>query len=273
MSIASYRRKSSIQIRGVFGTSTSVYSDDHWVSSVTLENLKDRAVTIFGIYLQLGHHHYLDIQEFGEKPLILKPYESWHKEYGPVDFYAVNTRKISLEPLFTDHHVKKRLVLSVGEGKYVITEVPRPWEPVHDYFRNYMTVPVYPQATYYKGEALGSKALFVIDFIDGDGNSHPVPIYPDDGNKKFAQFSLTPDAIKSAAALKKYLQARKRSGKLKFHTFDVIDVADLRRDDDIYAKTDPIEAKAHSLFIYRVVAPAIMYYRKKLAQRKSKKGS
>jgi len=68
-----YRRKSSTLIRGMFSVSSGVYSDDHWISSVTLENLKDRSVTIFGVYLQFGYNLYLDIDEFDQEPLILRP--------------------------------------------------------------------------------------------------------------------------------------------------------------------------------------------------------
>jgi len=123
-----------------------------------------------------------------------------------------------------------------------------------------------------QGQGTGSKAVYVIDFTDGDGNSNAVPIYPDDGDKKFAQFHLTNESIKSATALKRYLEEQKRKGNLKFHTFKVIDVKGLRREDPIYGPGEPVKAKPHGFFIYRVLGPVFMYYRKKFGRKPQKGG-
>jgi hypothetical protein len=42
---------------------SSVYCDDPYLSSLVIENLKDRAITIFEIYLKVGNHCYIQIED------------------------------------------------------------------------------------------------------------------------------------------------------------------------------------------------------------------
>ena len=52
---------------------SSVSCSDNYISSLTLENLKDRAVVILKIYLRLGHGYFVEIEDFENSPLILRP--------------------------------------------------------------------------------------------------------------------------------------------------------------------------------------------------------
>ena len=83
-----YWLKWGIRLRGTFSISSSMACDDDYVSSVVLENVKDRAVTIFAIYLQIGPNIYIVIEEFGDKPLILKGFETFQNNYEPIEFYS-----------------------------------------------------------------------------------------------------------------------------------------------------------------------------------------
>ena len=56
--------KSGIQIRGSYGLVTSSVScKDGYTKSITLENLKDKAVIIYEIYLRLASNCYLGTPE------------------------------------------------------------------------------------------------------------------------------------------------------------------------------------------------------------------
>jgi hypothetical protein len=86
-----YRRKSSLKLRTSYSWTSSVYADDPYLSSIVVENLKDRATTIFGIYLRVGHSYFVEIEDFEDNPLVLRAFQTWHKEYGPIEFYGAST--------------------------------------------------------------------------------------------------------------------------------------------------------------------------------------
>lgn len=83
--VRTYLLKSGSSVRGSYGTCSSVSCEDKYVSSVTLENLKDRSTVIFSIYLKIGHNYFLEIENFESSPLILKPFEVYRKEYDAID--------------------------------------------------------------------------------------------------------------------------------------------------------------------------------------------
>ena len=66
-SFRSFRLKSGIEVRGFFSRTSSIAAEDQYISEVTLENMKERAVVIFGIYLEVGHGCYIEIDNFEEK--------------------------------------------------------------------------------------------------------------------------------------------------------------------------------------------------------------
>ena len=49
VAVKNYRRKAGIFVRGSFAISSSRDCDDRYVSDVLIENLKDRAITVFSI--------------------------------------------------------------------------------------------------------------------------------------------------------------------------------------------------------------------------------
>ena len=80
--VRNYRRKSGTHIRGQFCISSSAYAEDKYVSSVTLENFKDRPVIIFKVFLRVGANYYIKLDDFEHDPKILKPYESYTNHFG-----------------------------------------------------------------------------------------------------------------------------------------------------------------------------------------------
>lgn len=142
--VRNYWRKSGTHIRGQFCISSSAYAEDKYVSSVTLENFKDRSVIIFKVFLRVGANYYIELDDFEHEPRILKPYESYTNHYGPVDFYCLNMNRIKLNNLLGSKGVKKSLVLSTSHGKYVVRDWINRWDPIYDSFDNHMTASVLP---------------------------------------------------------------------------------------------------------------------------------
>jgi hypothetical protein len=129
-----YTRKSGLRLRGSFGTTSTIECADDFVNRVILENMKDRAVTIFAIYLRLGYNVYVVIEDFGNEPFILKPYETYNKRYDPIEFYTFNMRRLQIDDLLKNRAVRKRLVLSTSTGKYTVRKWIGRWDPVHTWF-------------------------------------------------------------------------------------------------------------------------------------------
>lgn len=246
-----YRRKSGILIRGSYTSTSSISCEDHYVSSIVLENLKDRAVTIFAIYLRIGPNNYIELETFDEFPLILKAFETYQKEYGPVEFYEFNGRKLAFNELLKANDVKKRIILSTGDGRYVVPAFLKRWDPVFDYFRNHMTVIVRPIRTKYKGESVGGNVRFVVELTSQEGKEHTVLLHPSDYNVwRFSNFVLTKEALESKEKLEDFLNEQRESGKLVCTKFVIHDMEKWRSEKDQFSKGSKIELPQVSAFSY-----------------------
>ena len=105
-----YLLKSGAYIRGLYSICSSISCDDKYIHHMNLENLKDRAVVIFKIYLQVGHNYFIEIDDFEDNPLILRPFEIFYKEYDPIDLYSVGMGRILLNDLLDDKSAKQKIV-------------------------------------------------------------------------------------------------------------------------------------------------------------------
>lgn len=225
VAIWNLRRKSGVEIRGSYSVASSIDCDDKFVSSITLENQKDRAVTIFGIYLQLGNPYYLELEDLEDAPLILRPYETYRKELGPVEFYAVSMKKVDLNQLLDNPKIRKRLVLSTSLGRYVVRKFVHRWNPIVDYFRNSYAATIKPILGTYKDRRLGSNIQYVVEFTDKNGETEVVPIHRRDHEyQKFRSFKLTPEALSSKEALEEYLRLMRAEGNLSSSKVSVQDI-------------------------------------------------
>lgn len=148
-----YLLKHGLDIRGFFSICSDIYCEDKYVGGLVIENMKDRSTAIFKIYLLLGHNYYLEIEDFEDAPLILKPFETHSKQYDPVDFYSASTMRIDLNKLWDSR--KYKIILSTSDGKYVIKKRINKWDPTSDLFKNHMTAIVLPMRSVYKNKSYG----------------------------------------------------------------------------------------------------------------------
>lgn len=224
-----YRRKAGVLVRGGFSIASHTHCDDRYVSHVLIENLKDRAITIFAIYLRVGHNYYIELEEFDESPLVLKAYETFQKQYGPIQFYGVNSNRVNMNSLLADHKIRKRLVLSTSDGKYVVPDHIKRWNPIGDFFNNHLTANLRPVRLMHKGKHIGGNVKYIIEFVPEEGQPEVVLIHPRDYElKMFKTFSLTRESLASAEQLKEHLQRTKDAGLLQCKSFDVHDVDEWR---------------------------------------------
>lgn len=250
-----FRRKSSLSLRASYSwTQSSVDADDQHLSSLVVENLKDRAVTIFRIYLRVGHNFYVEIEDFQDKPLVLRAFETWHKEYGPIEFYGVSGKRIAMNSLFDDKRARKRIVLATSDGKYVITKRPKHWDPVHDFFKNHMTAVIRPVSTTYKGKPISGTASYLVEIVGTSGAVEVVSLQKDGYRfQRFKNFRLTKESLESIETLRAFFNEQIEAGSLICQSIEVVDIGAWReRERKDYNRAAPIKAAYVGYLRYRV---------------------
>ena len=74
-SVRSDLRKTGIGIRCDFCPSlVSIATKERWINPLELQNMKDRSVTVYEIFMELGHGIFIQIEDFTQQPLVLEPY-------------------------------------------------------------------------------------------------------------------------------------------------------------------------------------------------------
>ena len=256
-----YRLKSGIDIRGTFGVASSIYSQDAYVHSVTLENMKDRAVIIFKVFLELGYGYYIELESREDDPLILGPFGAFKASYDPIDMYSVNMRRIRLDEMLQDRKVRRRLVVSTSHGRYNVRRSLQRWDPLADFFDNHLTAVIRPLRSTYRGKAYGSGTKYIVRVVMDGGKEEVIPIHPrDHEGRRFKRFRLTKEALASRDALESFLIERAVAGDLPCSDLEVLDLEEWRSrlyDRDI---TETIEAVPRGWFIYRIVGRVITIY-------------
>src|SRR5690349_6820037 len=92
--VLTYLLKSGVRFRCDLSVTSSVETEDKYISSITLENLKDKPAVIFEIFLRIGNNNYLLLEEFEKSPLILAPFEVYYRKYDPVVFYLDSDERV-----------------------------------------------------------------------------------------------------------------------------------------------------------------------------------
>jgi hypothetical protein len=253
-----YRLKSGIEIRGSFGFASSVAAEDRYVHEVTLENLKDRAVVIFKIFVELGHGYYIEIEDFEHEPLLLRPFEAFRRRYEPIDQYSVGMRRIRIDSLVGNRNTRRRLVLSTAQGRYNVSSHIARWDPVSDFFKNHVTAIIYPLRSTFEGKAYGSGTKYIVRLRARGREDEIVPIYSRDHEvKKFRTFQLTAESLSSRDALEAFLLEEAMSGNLRCADLEVFDMEQWRN--ELYREhaSDEFEATPRNWFVYHVLGRAV----------------
>lgn len=269
--VRTYLLKSGSSVRGSYGISSSIFCEDKYVSSVTLENLKDRSTVIFSIYLKIGHNYFLEIENFESSPLILKPFEVYRKKYDPIDLYSVNMKRIRLDSLFDNKKVKKQLFLSTSDGKYLVNNYIHIWNPILDFFKNNLIKVIQINRGTYKGKSYGGNTKFIVDIKLENGKEEVVGIYPRDYEMtRFKDFQLTKESLESKEQLESFLYEQVNLGNLVCSEFTVHDIESWNQENYDVQHKESFEAEYYNWFTYRVIGFFTKYASYRL-RRKNKK--
>jgi hypothetical protein len=262
--------KSGLKIRCSLSICSTVDCDNKFISSITLENIKDRATVIFKIYLRLARNVYIEIEDFSSKPLILKPFEVYYKEYDPILFYSAGDKYVKIDHLIDNKKIKRNIVLSTTDGEYKIRTYIALWDAIYTSLRNYYTIAALPQRLEYKNKSYGSKIKYLIDLKYSNGEEQVVPIHK---NKKkvFVNVNFTDTSLKSSENLRKFMLKQKRDGKLSFTEIKVIDYEEAIEKKKEFYKKDPYKAETCGYFTYSVIGKIVTQIENFKLKRKNKK--
>lgn len=131
--------KNKIKIRGSFSPIRDFNYKDRYFGSICLENMKDRRVAIYKIYIRINYLNYLLIESFDENPLVLDSFEIFKREYSPVNYYISDLLqyKFDINKSIISKS-KKEIVLSTNFGKYIVRKDISKWSP------NYLSTKLIP---------------------------------------------------------------------------------------------------------------------------------
>ena len=217
------RRKSGIDIRYRLAISSSVSSSERWVSEVVLQNAKDRAVSIFKMYLEVGHGLYIEIEDFSRSPLILEAYGIHHQQYDPIEFYVGGPYRCI--DVLGDRKSRQRLVLITAQGRHFPKRRIKFDDPIYDSIStNYTASVVHPIRLDYGGRSYGSEVMYIVTLKSADGKEEVIPIYPRDYELKwFKELGLTRQAMESKQALEDCIRSQMDMGNLNCADVDIFD--------------------------------------------------
>lgn len=254
VAVKNYQRKSGIAIRGGFGIASSIRCEESYVSHIVLENLKDRAVTIYGIFLKVGHNFYIDLEDHGDSPFILKPYETYHRTMGEIIFYSVNSNIIKMEKLLKDKKAKKRLVLSTSEGKYVVPKEVKRWSPVGEFFSNHLTGIIRIVRATHNKDDIGGNVRYIVDITNKDGHIETIKLMESDYQLViFNNFNLTKESLSSKEHLEDFLQNKLEQNLIpKESSIKVHDFNEYKKKLSEHYRDTPIEPERWSASYYYI---------------------
>jgi hypothetical protein len=249
-----FRRKSSLKLRASFDCTSSIECDDTYVSQVCIENLKDRATTIYAIYLRLGHNYFIELDDLDGIPLVIRPYETCNRKYGPILYYEEGCRRVVMRDLFSDKRSRMTIVLSTSEGKYVVKQTPRQWLIAMDYFKNYSTRILMIVRASRDGRPIGSGVKYFINAVRPDGGSMQLRVYDVDFQIRLTnEVTITSEFLCDKSVLSEFIQAKINQGELGWKSFTVDDVHAWRLQNFKAYSMEPSRAAYVSWIRYRVL--------------------
>ena len=232
---------------------SSIATKEQWISKLELQNMKDRSVTIYEIFIELGHGMFVQIEDRTQHPLVLEPYGYFTREYDPVETYVMGNRQL-IKVLDSVKSIR-RVVLVTSQGRYYPKGGLRKWHPIlQGLSKNHATGVVRPVRRTYKEHCYGSEVNFIVTFTNSDDTEEVIPIYPRDHElKKFRNFQLTKEATESKEALERLLQDQIDAEILSCKSFDIFDPQPARQ---LLMEQYPVTLEMTNLgwFQYNVVA-------------------
>lgn len=221
------------------------YSNDlPYISSVIIENLKDKDLVIHEIYVKFGPDIYIDLldKDFSDNyNIVIPPLGVKEFNFGPVYLYNVNTHSVDVERLFKTS--KYKIVLATSHGKLTCNDWGKGWDAISESLSNHHVVVVHPNRFYSTSSvyfnnnfetpaidfsSYSNEVKYVVKLLLKDGEQMYCPIY--NNNKKiqlFRDLTFSEDVLKDEDSIRKFLN--KAKDKKVINILKIEDVFDVQK--------------------------------------------
>lgn len=163
--------KKGTKFYGIYGTSSSIWSKQRYISEIIIENRKDKAAAINYIYLRIGSNIYLELVDYEKSPRIIAPFETIKIDLREgVSGYISSTYKVDLDPLLADRKIRKTLIIATPQGLSKVRGYKKFWNVYVESLQNHFIIPVRPVRKYYKNKEYSDSLQFVITESSADGH-------------------------------------------------------------------------------------------------------
>ena len=272
IAFTNYRRKSGISISGYYVLSQNVDSPQRYISVVALQNNKDRAIAIFEINIKIGNNYYLKIEDFQNEPLILKPYETYTKEYGPIESYGTGMQKINIDLILENTKIRKMIVLSTTEGKYKVKKSIKRWHSIIEGLRNYYIQNVYPLRLKEDQTVFGGNIKYSMEIVGNNNEKQIFAIHPEEYRwKRFKNFELTKASLESQEKLQLFMNNLVDKKVIVCRSINIVDLDKVRKEIRVGIIDKEIDAKNANWFTVNILGNVYSEYRRQKLKRINKK--
>ncbi|MCT7616481.1 hypothetical protein [Aliarcobacter butzleri] len=264
--------KKGIDVRCSYSINSSIECEDSYIGDFILENRKDKSIVIFQIYLKIGHNYYLEIEDFSDNPLVVKPFEVYSKKFDPILFYSVSMKRIKLDNLINERRIKKKIILFTTNGKYEVKAHINLTNPIVLFFRNYLTFVIYPNRLKYEDKAYGSNIKFLVELISKNNEKEILSLRENSYQTKFNGFKLTRESLISKENLETFFDTEIKNNNLKHvEKFNIIDFQKevIKRKNNQIQENKIIEAKYYNYFKYFILGKFFTVLKNKKLQLKN----
>lgn len=281
-----YILKYGHKVRGWTGISYSITSSSNYFHTLILENLKDKDLIVFDIFVRFGHNIYLDMLDkdnLNESYFHIIPALSTKEfRFGPAIEYTSGTDLVNLSQLFANEKISKKIILSTNQGKVVVSPFKKGWSPISDYFNNYGTVIINP-IRYYSDNSIygrkgkekeqtnpaidystyGNQTLYLVIIKRKHFGLVTYPIWKDAKVQYFSDIDFTEESLENKDSLKKFLLKAKANNKIDFETIDtIVDFQSYVNSIRKKYSTSPILLEAENWYTYHITDKIQTYWYK-----------
>ncbi|MFW1949885.1 hypothetical protein ACG907_18550 [Acinetobacter bereziniae] len=179
---SNYLRKSGIDISAAFSTTSDLFSQERYISSILLVNKKDKPVIINKVFIRLGNNIYIHMYGDYYEAFVLKPYESFNQKLEPHMAYMVGSNLVGdLTDVLYNKKIKKKIVLDTTDGMYVCSDLKR-----KDTFYKILS-------HYYTSLIVRHKGKFINDIPVGNNTLYFIELLTKDSENSFIKISNKPE--------------------------------------------------------------------------------
>lgn len=244
-----------------------------YISNVVVENLKDRDLIIYAIYIKFGANVYIDLLDidyhFDRYTHIIPGLSTRIFELGPPLYYTKSSLEVDIEELL-NNWTAGSIVLHTNIGLIKAKKIKNNWLPIVQYFKNYGTSYIRPRRFYTKNSVPSSKrqsenyidytsydssVIYVVTLKFADGTFYDFEIPPTHNYVPFQKLKFSDEVLANEDMLREYFINSRDKGLIKFE--EIIGISNIQqiieKDRKIGIEKNPYKIEVLNWFDYHII--------------------